>query len=71
MIENWKYDRIEWTRRNRDAMKMVRVRPNLKIHSLLQKHKQEIIVECTEALRAQYPHYQELDDQRTPSGITA
>lgn len=63
LIENRKYDRIEWTRRNRDAMKMVRVRPNLKIHSLLQKHKQEIIVECTNALRAQYPHYQELDER--------
>jgi nucleoside-diphosphate-sugar epimerase len=63
LIENRKYDHIEWTRRNRDAMKLVRVRPNLKIHSLLQKHKHEIIVECTNALRAQYPHYQELDER--------
>ena len=63
LIENRKYDRIEWTRRNRDAMKQVRIRPNLKIHSLLQKHKQEIIEECTMSLRAQYPHYKELDDR--------
>jgi hypothetical protein len=63
LIENRKYDRIEWTRRNRDAMKQVRIRPNLKIHSLLQKHKQEIIVECTNALRTQFPHYKELDDR--------
>jgi len=63
LIENRKYDRIEWTRRNRDAMKQVRIRPNLKIHSLLQKHKQEIIAECTVALKTQFPHYQELDDR--------
>jgi len=63
LIENRKYDRIEWTRRNRDAMKQVRIRPNLKIHSLLQKHKQEIIEECTRALREKYPRYNEVDDR--------
>ncbi len=63
LIENRKYDRIEWTRRNRDAMKQVRVRPNLKIHSLLQKHKQEIIEECTLALREKFPRYNEVDDR--------
>jgi nucleoside-diphosphate-sugar epimerase len=63
LIENFKYDRIEWTRRNRDAMKQVRVRPNLKIHSLLQKHKQEIVQECTAALKRRYPRYQDLNER--------
>ncbi len=63
LIENRKYDRIEWTRRNRDAMKQVRIRPNLKIHSLLQKHKQEIIEECTKELRENFPRYKEVDER--------
>ena len=63
LIENFKYDRIEWTRRNRDAMKQVRVRPNLKIHSLLQKHKEEIILECTRVLRERFPAYQNVPDE--------
>jgi len=63
LIENLKYDRIEWTRRNRDAMKLVRVRPNLKIHSLLEKHKDEIAETFTRALKRQYPSYQTLSDQ--------
>jgi nucleoside-diphosphate-sugar epimerase len=63
LIENFKYDRIEWTRRNRDAMKQVRVRPNLKIHSLLQKHKEEIILECTRVLRERFPAYKNVPDE--------
>jgi nucleoside-diphosphate-sugar epimerase len=63
LIENFKYDRIEWTRRNRDAMKQVRIRPNLKIHSLLQKHKQKIIEDCTAVLKQRYPRYQDLNER--------
>ena len=63
LIENFKYDRIEWTRRNRDAMKMVRFRPNLKIHSLLVKHKEEIIEANILALRDKFPSYQNVPDK--------
>ena len=63
LIENLKYDRIEWTRRNRDAMKQVRVRPNLKIHSLLEKHKEEIIETFTGALKNRFPSYQSVTEQ--------
>jgi hypothetical protein len=63
LIENRKFDRIEWMRRNRAAMKSVRVRPNLVIHSLLQKHKETIIQESTIALRTRFPSYQGLDDR--------
>ncbi len=60
LIENFKYDRIEWTRRNRDAMKMVQFRPNLKIHSLLVKHKEKIIEANILALREKFPSYQNM-----------
>ena len=60
LIENFKYDKIEWTRRNRDAMKMVQFRPNLKIHSLLVKHKEEIIEANILALREKFPSYMEM-----------
>lgn len=63
LIENLKYDRMEWTRRNRDAMKQVRVRPNLKIHSLLEKHKDEIADTFTEVLKEKFPSYQAMSDQ--------
>ena len=63
LIENRKYDRIDWTRRNRDAMKQVRVRPNLKIHSLLDKHKDEIAEAFTVALKEKYPSYKSITDQ--------
>ena len=63
LIENRKYDPIEWTGRNRDAMKQVRMRPNLKVHSLLQKHRDRIGEECTRALRERYPSYQQVTDR--------
>jgi nucleoside-diphosphate-sugar epimerase len=62
LIENLRYDRIEWTHRNRDAMKQVRMRPNLKIHSLLQKHKETIAQECTHVLKARFPRYQDVPE---------
>mgnify|MGYP000101971027 CR=1 FL=1 len=63
LIENLKYDPMEWTRRNRDAMKQVRIRPNLKIHSLLEKHKEEIAETFIEALRRKYPSYKTMTEQ--------
>ncbi len=63
LIENQKYDPVEWTRINRDAMKQVRIRPNLKIHSLLEKHKDEIAETFIEAIKARYPSYKNMDDK--------
>ncbi len=63
LIENQKYDPVEWTRINRDAMKQVRVRPNLKIHSLLEKHKDEIAETFIEAIKEKYPSYKSMDDK--------
>jgi hypothetical protein len=42
LLENLKMDPLEWGRRNRAAMRQVRQRSNLKIHSLLEKHEKEI-----------------------------
>lgn len=42
MVENLKTDPLEWHRRNQAALKDVRVRPNLRIHRLLEKHHDEI-----------------------------
>jgi hypothetical protein len=43
LIENFKMDPVEWNRRNRAAMRKVLLRPNLKIHRLLEKHEADII----------------------------
>lgn len=63
LIENLRYDKVEWNRRNRVAMKQVRVRPNLKIHSLLQKNKEAISAEFTRVLREKYPRYQDVPER--------
>lgn len=42
MVENLKTDPLEWHRRNQAALKDVRVRPNLRIHRLLEKHHDDI-----------------------------
>jgi nucleoside-diphosphate-sugar epimerase len=42
MIENLKTDPVEWHRRNQAALKDVRLRTNLRIHRLLEKHHDEI-----------------------------
>lgn len=60
LLENRKADHVEWTRVNRDAMKMVRPRPCLAIHALLQKHQEEIIQRYTDELRENVPRYQDL-----------
>ena len=63
LLEHLKTDRVEWTRRNRDAMKQVHMRPNLKIHYLLEKHRDAISLECTDALRRKYDSYQKVDEK--------
>ncbi|MDX2473566.1 MAG: NAD-dependent epimerase/dehydratase family protein [Candidatus Krumholzibacteria bacterium] len=63
LIENRKYDPVDWTKRNRDAMKLVRIRPNLKIHSLLEKHKDEIAATFIEAIKDKYTSYHSMGDK--------
>jgi len=60
LLENSQGDPLEWTRRNRDAMKEVRMRANLKIHALLQKHQEEIIRRYTDQLRNNVSRYQDM-----------
>jgi nucleoside-diphosphate-sugar epimerase len=42
MVEHLKTDPMEWHQRNQAAMKIVHLRPNLRIHRLLEKHHDEI-----------------------------
>jgi nucleoside-diphosphate-sugar epimerase len=42
MVEHLKTDPMEWHQRNQAAMKHVHLRPNLRIHRLLEKHHDEI-----------------------------
>jgi len=42
LVENMKTDPVEWQRRNQAAMKEVRMRDNLRIHRLLEKHHHRI-----------------------------
>lgn len=65
LMENLKLDPLEWQRRNRAAMKHVRVRINLRIHQMLEKHEQAISDEYTRRLSApenagRFPHYREI-----------
>jgi nucleoside-diphosphate-sugar epimerase len=57
LLENRRGDRIEWTRRNRDAMKQFQERPCLAIYYVLQRNKDEIAEACTRELSARYPSY--------------
>jgi nucleoside-diphosphate-sugar epimerase len=56
LMENLKTDPTEWTRRNRAAMKWVRVRSNLRIHQLLEKHEPRISETYTARLTAHENH---------------
>jgi nucleoside-diphosphate-sugar epimerase len=66
MVEYIKTDPVEWQRRNQAALKEVRVRDNLRIHRLLEKHHDEIRLRFVEGqlLGAQgddrFPHYQQV-----------
>lgn len=57
LLENMKGDQVEWTRRNRDAMKQVRLRPCIRIYNLLQQHREEIIEECSALLQERFASY--------------
>jgi hypothetical protein len=65
LIENLKTEPLEWNARNREAMKEVRLRNNLRLHRLLLAHEGEISALFTEALRGphgheRFPRYQEV-----------
>lgn len=57
LLENMKGDQVEWTRRNRDAMKQVRLRPCIRIYNLLQQHRDEIKEECSALLQERFVSY--------------
>lgn len=65
LIENLKMDPQEWHRRNSQAVLRLRVRPNLRIHALLERHEREIADQLTAYMlgsegRRKLPHYQNL-----------
>ena len=64
LIENLKGDPVEWSRHNQAALRKVRLRTHLIVHSLLRRHAREIAARFTEALRGpagrgRFPAYQE------------
>jgi nucleoside-diphosphate-sugar epimerase len=61
LLENRRGDRLEWTRRNRDAMKQYQLRPCLHIYYVLQRHRDEIADECTHELSKRFPSYASVD----------
>jgi len=63
LVEHFKTDPVEWHRRNQAAMKEVRLRKNLRIHRLLEKHQEDIrrtfVAEIRSAEgRQRFPSYQ-------------
>ncbi len=64
MVEHIKTDPLEWHTRNTAALKRVRLRANLRIHRLLEKHHDQIRHEFLEQQllgvegAARFPHYQ-------------
>ena len=68
MIENEKTDPVEWHRRNQAALKDVRLRTNLRIHRLLEKHHDEIRSRFIEELLGpdgaeRFPTYQNVSKE--------
>jgi len=68
LLDNLRMDPLEWNRKNRAAMRQVRIRPNLKIHWLLEKHEQEISESFTQVLTGpggarHFPSYQRVSPQ--------
>ena len=64
LVEHLKRDPVEWHRRNREAMKKVHLRSNLRIHGLLEKHHDRIREQFVAALLDpedvdRFAHYQE------------
>ena len=61
LLENRRGDNIEWTRRNRDAMKQYQERPCLAIYYVLQRHRDEIAESWTGELARRYPSYADVE----------
>jgi hypothetical protein len=67
LLENFKSYPVDWNRRNRAAMKEVRIRPNLKIYWLLERHFQNICDDFAAQLGTapRFPTYRHVSpDQR-------
>ena len=55
MLESLKTDPIEWHRRNRAALKRVRLRVSLRVYDLLEKHEEEICEGISRRIRGHDP----------------
>ncbi len=53
LVENLKADPLEWNRKNRAAMKEPRLRRNLLVHRLLERHEHEILTALMSSLRGE------------------
>lgn len=64
LIENRKTEPEIWNARNRAALKAVDLRPNLRVHRLLERHEEEIASLFTRRLgdASRFPHYAALTD---------
>ncbi len=63
VIEHRKTDPLEWAQRNRAVVKRVELRPNLRVHRLLESHQDEIRARVLDVLTLA----QEQGDERFPS----
>ncbi len=69
LVDHRKMDPIEWTQRNRAALKEIHLRPNLQIHRLLEKHQDEIRRRFVEEVGSvsgtepNYPSYRDVGAQ--------
>jgi nucleoside-diphosphate-sugar epimerase len=68
LVENLKTDPLEWHRKNRAALKEIRLRANLRIHALIERHEEGIARELTEWLSDpargdRLPHYRAFGDE--------
>ena len=68
LLDNLRMDPAEWNRRNHAAMRQVRIRPNLKIHWLMEKHEQEISESFVQVITGpgssrHFPTYQRVSER--------
>lgn len=68
LIENYKADPVEWSRRNRAAMKSVRVSRHLRIHQILEENEPRIIGKSIERFlhpkgRSRFASYQQVEPE--------
>lgn len=62
LVENLKTDPLEWHRKNRAALREIRLRANLRVHAILERHLEDIARSLTDWLESperlqQLPHY--------------